>query len=95
MTPSKYIPVIFEKSCKCLADCRAGKGTNPGNLIKLGVVKMYLFKPFNKRCHRPVLFYVHGLELVIHLHHSYVAFTRSHLISAQLPYSIIYGEFDH
>ena len=39
--------------------------------------------------------YVYGLEVVIHLHYSYVAFTGGYLIFAQLPYSIISGEFDH
>ena len=76
-------------------DHRAGEGTNPGHLIRLGVVEKYLFKPFNGLCHCLVFFYVHGLEVVVHLYHSYVAFACSYLISAQLSYSIIGKEFDH
>ena len=95
MAPSKHNPVILEKSCKCLADCRAGEGTNLGSLIGLGVVKEYLFKPFNGLHHHLVFFYVHCLEVVIHFHHSYVAFAYGYLISMQLPYSIIGREFDH
>ena len=94
MAPSKYIPVIFKKSCKCLVDHQVSKGTNPGHSIRLGVVEKHLFKPLNRLYHHSVFFYVHGLEVVVHLHHSYVAFARSHLISAQLPYSIIYRELD-
>ena len=95
MAPSKHNPVILEKSCKCSADCRAGEGTNLGSLIRLGVVKKYLLEPFNGLCHYLMFFYVHGLEVVVYLHHSYVAFACSHLISAQLPYSIICRELDH
>ena len=95
MALGKYIPVIFEKSCKCLVDRQAGEGTNPGSLIRLRVVKKYLLEPFNGLCHRPMFFYVHGLEVVVYLHHSYIAFACSHLISAQLPYSIICRELDH
>ena len=91
VAPSEYIPIFCEKSCKCLA----GEGTNPGHSIKVGVIEKYLFKPFNGLYHYPMFFYVHGLELVIHLHHNYVAFACGHLISAQLSYSIISKEFDH
>ena len=76
-------------------DHRVSEGTNLGRSIRLGVVEKYLFKPLNRLCHHPVFFYVHGLEVVVHLHHSYVTFVRSHLISAQLPYSIICRELDH
>ena len=82
MAPGKYILVISEKSRKFLADRKASKGTNLYCLVRLRVVKNYLFKPFNGLYHRLVFFYVHGLEVVIHLHHSYVAFMCSHLISA-------------
>ena len=81
MALGKYIPVISEKSCKCLADCQAGEGIDLCRLVRLGVIKNYLFKPFNRLCYRPVFFYIHGLEVVVHLHRSYVAFTCNHLIS--------------
>ena len=82
MALGKYIPIIFEKSCKCLVDCRASEGTNPSHSIRLGVIERYLFKPFNGLYHCPVFFYVHSLEVVIHLHHRYGVFTHSYLISA-------------
>ena len=95
MAPSKHIPVILEKSYQCLADHWASEGTNPRCPIIPEVVKKYLFKPFNGLCHHSMLFYVHGLKVVVHLHHSYIAFMRSYLMFLQLPYSIICRELDH
>ena len=95
MALSKHIPIIFEISYERLADHRAGEGTNPSCSIKVGVVEMYLFKPFNGLHHRSVLFYVHGLEMIVHLHHSCIAFVCNHLIFAQLSCSIVGREFDH
>ena len=95
MAPSKYITVIFKKSYKRLANRWAGEGTNSGHSIRLGVVKKYLFRLFNELCHCPMFFYIHGLEVVIHLHHSYVAISYGHLISTEISYSIIGREFDH
>ena len=95
MAPSEYIPVIFKKSCKCLANHGVGEGTNHGRSIRLRVIEKYLFKLFNGLYHCLVFFYVHGLEVVVHLHHSYVEFACGHLISKQLSYSIICREFDH
>ena len=82
MALSKYFLVIFKESYKCLVDRRVGEGTNPGHSIRLGVVEKYLFKPFNELYHYSVFFYIHDLEVVVHLHHSYVAFACDHLISA-------------
>ena len=95
VAPSEHIPVIFEKSCQCLVDRRAGEGTNPCCLIISRAVEKYLFKLFNGLCPRLVFLYVHSLEVIVHLHHSYIAFTCSYLISAQLPYSILCRELDH
>ena len=81
MALGKYIPVISEKIRKCLADCQAGEGIDLCYLVMLGVVKNYLFKPFNGLCHHPVFFHIHGLKVVVHLHCSYVAFMFSYLIS--------------
>ena len=39
-------------------------------LIQLASFLEYLFKIFNGLCHCLVFFYVHGLEVVVHLHHS-------------------------
>ena len=61
MAPGKYILVLFEKSLKCLADQRVGKGAYPSRSIWFRVVEKYLFKSFNGFCHRPLLFYVRRL----------------------------------
>ena len=70
MAPGKYILILFEKSGESQVDRQTGEGTNLDSSIRLGVVKKYLFKPFNRLCHRSVFLYVHGMEVVIHLHHS-------------------------
>ena len=78
----EYIPITSEKSREHLTDCGISEGSNLGCPIKFRVVKKHLFK-FLYGLHRhPVFFYAYGLEVVIHFHHGYVAFTCSHLIPA-------------
>ena len=51
-------------------------------LIQMASFLKYLFKLFNGLYHCPVFFYVHGLEVIVHLHHNYVAFACGHVIFA-------------
>ena len=82
MAPSEYIPITSEKGRECLTEREISEGSNFGCSVELGVVKKYFFKLLYRLHRLVVFFYVHNLEVVIHLHHGYVAFVCSHLIFA-------------
>ena len=95
MTLGEDVLILLEKSRERLEDRRSGKGANPSCSFWSGIVKKYLFKFLNGLRHRSMFFYGHGLEMVVHLQHSYVALVCSHLISKQFSNFIINREFDH
>ena len=95
MTLGEDVLILLEKSHEHLEDRRFGKGANPSCSFWSGIVKKYLFKFLNRLRHGLMFFYVHGLEMVIHLQHSYIALVCSHLISKQFSNFIINREFDH
>ena len=95
MTLGEDVLILLEKSHERLEDWRFGKGANPSCSFWSGIVKKYLFKFLNRLRHGLMFFYVHGLEMVIHLQHSYIALVCSHLISKQFSNFIINREFDH
>ena len=95
MAPSEYVSVASEKGYELLTDCGISEGSNFGCSVRIGIVKGYLFKFLYWLRHRPVLFYIQGLDLILHLHHGYIAFTRGHLTSAQLSHSIVGRELNH
>ena len=95
MTSGRDILILLEKIRERLADQYTGKNADPSYSFWSRIIKKYLFKFFKELRHRPVFFYVHGLEMIVHLQHSYVAFACSNLIPTQLSYSIISREFDH
>ena len=95
MTPGEYVSIAPEKSYELLMDCGVRECSDFGRSIRIGTVKGYLFLFFYWLCHRPMLFYIQGLDLILHLHHGDIAFTCGHLTSAQLPYSIVGRELNH
>ena len=95
MAPGEYISIASEKGYELLMDCGVREGSNFGRSIRIGIVKGYLFKFLYRLRHHLVLFYFQGLDLILHFHHGYIAFTRSHLTSAQLSHSIVGRELNH
>ena len=42
-----------------------------------------------------VFFYAHCLEVVVHFHHGHITFACGHLISSQLPHSVVDRKLNH
>ena len=95
MAPGEYVSITPEKSYELLADREISEGSNFGRSVRIGIVKEYLFKFLYRLRHHPVLFYIHGLDLILHFHHGHVAFLCDHLTSAQLSHSIVGRELNH
>ena len=82
MATGKYVPITLEKGYGLLADRGISEGSNFGCSVKIRIVKGYLFKFLYRLHHHPVLLYIHGLDLILHFHHGYIAFTCDHLTYA-------------
>ncbi|XP_030941516.1 zinc finger MYM-type protein 1-like [Quercus lobata] len=95
MTPTEYVSIAPEKSYDLLTDFGVNERSNLRCSVWIRVVKSYLLQFLNRLRHRLLFFSIQGLDLIFHLHHGYIAFSRGHLTFAHLSYSIISTEFDH
>ena len=95
MAPGEYVLITLEKGYELLADRGISEGSNFGRSVRIRIVKEYLFKFLFRLRHHPVLFYIHGLDLILHFHHGHVAFPCGHLTFAQLSHSVVGRELDH
>ena len=68
---------------------------DPSHLLGPRVIEKYLLQSFNGLCNRPLFFNAHGLQVVIHLQHCYVALACCHLVPTYLSYFVLNGEFNH
>ena len=95
MAPGKDILVLSQECCECLTDWRTGKGADPGHLLRSCVIEKYLLQPLNGLYNRPLLFYAHSLQVVVHFQHRYVALACYHLVFPYLSHFVLGGKLDH
>ena len=76
-------------------DWHTSEGADPSRSLGPRVIKKYLLQFFNGFYDHPLFFYAHGLQVVVHFQHCYIALACYHLVPTYLSYSILGGEFNH
>ena len=95
MASGEYVSITLEKGYELLADYGISEGSNFGYSVRIRIDKEYLFKFLYWLHHHPMLFYIHGLDLILHFHHGQVAFPCGHLTSTQLSHTVVGRELNH